>query len=156
MAASLSFWLYHERIAKRAMHTLQFAHAAKSPAAALVSARPRSHRLRFGFLLAHAYAYCHATQKSCTVRPVHCHARQVAPTGGTRRKSAALDFLIGEPHSDRNENIAITSAHARLKALFTPVLNSEICIYSHWLSDKLHSQRCWRRWIPWQHGLATQ
>ena len=49
---------------------LPFAQACRadnSTPATNICARLRSHRLRYGFLLPHAHAYLHATQKSCTV-----------------------------------------------------------------------------------------
>jgi len=80
--------LTHSNIAAHLFHSFAQPEVHPQP---VVSARPRSHRLRFGFLLPQARAYWHATQKSCTVRPVHC-VPQVAPVGGTRRKPAIAWF----------------------------------------------------------------
>jgi hypothetical protein len=87
----MSFRLYCSLISNRAsfLAPSSFVHRAYSPSATLVCARPRCHRLRYGFLLPQVHAHCHATQKSCTVRPVH-FIPQVAPVGGTRRGFASL------------------------------------------------------------------
>jgi hypothetical protein len=70
MAAPMSCRLYCSLISNKASYLapFSFVHRTYSPFAALVCARPLCHRLRYGFLLAHTLADCHATQKSCTVQ----------------------------------------------------------------------------------------
>lgn len=90
MAAPMSCRLYCSVISNKAsfLAPFSFVPRAYGPFAALVCARPRSHRLRFGFLLAHALADWHPTQKPCTVQFGGSPLVQIAPAGGTRWKPA--------------------------------------------------------------------
>lgn len=115
MAAPMSFRLYRSLISNTAIAAFSFTRAAESPFAAFVSARPRSHRLRYGFFAATGCAYCHATQKSCTVRPVRYRSPGRASRWHSQLHSLSLISLSGEPHStDRNELLQSVSAlHSR-------------------------------------------
>jgi hypothetical protein len=106
MAAPMSHRLCCSLIIFRAscLAPYTFAYRAYSPSAALVCARERSRRLRFGLLLASAIAYVHATQKTCTVRLLPFLSRSRPSRRRSQRNRAyALVSLLPEPHSDHNE-----------------------------------------------------
>lgn len=80
---SLSFRLIRLRISNTAIAAFSFARVAESPYATFVSARPRSHRLRYGFLL-HKPAHIVMHTQNPALCDLYAVALQVAPVGGTR------------------------------------------------------------------------